>query len=229
MPAAPIPPDEEVRLRALREYEILDAATEQAYDDVVRVAATICGTEMAAVTFIDEARQWLQAEVGIGARETSRDAAFCAHTILDASPLIVPDARDDARFADNPFVRGAPRIRFYAGAPLITPGGQRLGSVCVFDDAPRELAPPQVEALEALARLVVRQLEQRRTAKQLAEALGQVRTLSGLLPICAYCKRVRDDADYWHEVEEYLGAQTGARFTHGICPSCVAIHFPVAR
>lgn len=229
MPAAPIPADEAARLSALRAYEILDAATEQAYDDVVRLAATICGTEMAAVTFVDEARQWLLADVGFGTRETARDTAFCAHTILDASPLVVPDARDDARFADNPFVLGAPRIRFYAGAPLITPGGQRLGSVCVFDDAPRELTPPQVEALEALARLVVRQLEQRRTAKQLAEALGQVRTLSGLLPICAYCKRVRDDADYWHSVEEYVGERTDARFSHGICPSCSAIHFPVDR
>ncbi|HTO74156.1 MAG TPA: GAF domain-containing protein, partial [Gemmatimonadales bacterium] len=133
------------------------------------------------------------------------------------------------RFADNPYVLDDPFIRFYAGAPLTAAGGQRLGSVCVMDRRPRELSAEQLRALEALARQTVAHLELRRVSRQLADSLQRVRTLSGLLPICAYCKKVRDDKAYWREVESYIRERAPVDFSHGICPDCAARHFPEAE
>jgi GAF domain-containing protein len=140
--------------------------------------------------------------------------------------MIVPDATSDPRFATNPLVTGSPNIRFYTGAPLVTTSGHSLGTLCVIDRVPRTLTPAQLEALEALGRLVVAQLELRRTSSDLAEALGRVRILSGLLPICGYCKRIRDDRDYWREVEAYVRSQAPVEFSQGICPRCMAERFP---
>ena len=226
MPPAPRPLSELDRLQALREYHALDTGPEQAFDDIVKLASHVCGTPIAVVTLIDEERQWFKAKIGLAAQETSRDIAFCAYTILGTDTMVVPDARADPRFVDNPFVTGDPRIRFYAGSPLTTSAGHGLGSLCVVDYQPRQLSPEQLGALQALSRQVVTNLELRRTAGHLAEALERARFLSGLLPICSYCKRVRDDKNYWREVEAYVRANAAVEFSHGICPRCIAEHWP---
>jgi len=162
------PDDEQARLEALREYAILDTLPEEGYDDVARIAAQICQTPIALVSLVDEDRQWFKAHVGLDATETPRDVAFCAHAILEPdSLLVVPDASRDPRFADNPLVTGAPGIRFYAGAPLVTPEGHALGTLCVIDRQPGTLAADQRSSLQALARQVVSQLELRRTVSEL--------------------------------------------------------------
>src|SRR5262249_11316417 len=130
---APRPADEPKRLAALRRYGILDTPPEPAFDDLARLASEICGTPMSLVTLIDADRQWFKARVNIDARETPRDIAFCAYTVMGHELLVVPDAREDRRFADNPFVTGEPGIRFYAGAPLVAPDGSSVGSLCVAD------------------------------------------------------------------------------------------------
>src|SRR5262249_51636399 len=155
MTSAPLPEDETTRIQTLRSYEILDTEPEQEFNDLTLLASHICRAHVAMITFIDEHRQWFKAKVGSAVSETPRDVAFCAHTILQHDVMIVPDATADRRFSDNPFVVNDPKIRFYAGAPLIAPDGQSLGTLCVVDLVPRELTESQVAALEALARQVV--------------------------------------------------------------------------
>ena len=169
---ATIPENENARLAALASYQILDTLPEQSYDDLTRLASSICGAPMALISLIDQDRQWIKSRVGVDVTETPRSVAFCAHTILHPQEmLIVPDARQDPRFADNPFVQGEPHVRFYAGAPLVTSAGHALGSLCVVDHTPRNLTPQQQEDLQALARQVMVQLELRRTLveRKLAE------------------------------------------------------------
>ena len=218
--AAPQPANEAARLNALRQYAILDTAPEQGFDDLVRVASILCGTPISLMSLVDETRQWFKAKLGLAASATPREHAFCAHAILGNAALVVEDARADRRFADNPLVVGDPNIRFYAGAPLITPAGEALGTLCVIDQTPRQLSAEQVEGLEVLARQIVTQLELRRVTKALADALGGLKTLQGLLPICAWCKDIRDDAGYWKSVEQYLQSTVGLEMTHGVCPNC---------
>lgn len=217
---APIPDNEAQRLAALQEYRILDTAAEQAYDDIVALAAYLCGVPIALISLVDESRQWFKSRLGLNEKETPRDVAFCAHAILQTEPLIVRDALKDTRFSDNALVTGSPHIRLYAGFPLVNPDGFALGTLCVIDRKPRRLSAEQKTAMQALARQVMALLELRRVSAQMAEALEKVKTLHGLLPICAWCKRIRDDKGYWSQVEAYIHAHTGADFTHGICPDC---------
>lgn len=161
------PATEAERLRALRAYEILDTPAEQAFDDLARVASYICDTPIALVTLIDSDRQWIKARVGLDVQETSRDAAFCAHTILGRGIMEVGDATKDPRFEGNPFVVDAPNIRFYAGMPLVTSDDHALGSLCVIDREPRHLSAGQRDALEALGRQVVAQFEAHRNFRRL--------------------------------------------------------------
>jgi formate hydrogenlyase transcriptional activator len=167
----PAPVDEQERLDALRRYKILDTLPEPEFDDLALLAARICGTPTALVTLVDADRQWFKAKVGFEATETSRDLAFCSHAILNSDLLVVPDASTDNRFSTNPLVTGPSHIRFYAGAPLIAPGGHALGTLCVIDRVPRQLAPEQAKALHALSRQVVAQLELRRARADLQSAL----------------------------------------------------------
>ncbi len=167
------PADESARLDALRSYDILDTPPEAGFDDLARLAADVCGTPMALVTFVDADRQWFKAAVGVNLDATPRDVSFCAHTILGSELLTVADAAADPRFADNPFVVGEPHVRFYAGAPLIASGGHALGAICVIDRVPRELTAPQQSALTALGRQVVAQLELRRSANPVSAAERQ--------------------------------------------------------
>lgn len=161
MPAAPIPPNEEARLAALHRHDILDSGSEAEYDDLTRIAAQICGTPIALISLIDSERQWFKSRIGLEVAETPREQAFCAYAIHESATLVVSDAANDERFADNALVLGDPRIRFYAGAPLQTGDGLSLGTLCVIDREPRTLSTEQREALEALARQVVRLIELR--------------------------------------------------------------------
>lgn len=217
------PTNEAERMAALRSYDILDSDPERNFDDLARIASHVCGAPIALVTLVDDERQWFKARVGLDATETPRADAFCAHAILDDQTLIVPDAEADERFRDNPLVLGHPDIRFYAGAPLRTADGHGLGTLCVIDSEPRlenPLTAGQLESLEALSRQVVRLLELRRTGSLLADALARTKLLAPLVPVCAWCKKIRDDENYWSSVSEYLEAQAGVDTTHGICPDC---------
>ena len=215
------PANEADRLVALREYHILDTEAEPAYDDIAQLAAEICGVPIALVSLVDESRQWFKARTGMEDQETSREVAFCAHAILQLEPLIVRDALKDERFVDSALVVNAPHIRFYAGYPLINPEGFALGTLCALDRKPRQLSAKQDRLMKALARQVMALLDARRISNHLAKALENIEYLHGLLPICAWCKRIRDDHGYWNKIESYIEAHSTAEFTHGICPECM--------
>jgi len=166
------PANEEARVIALDKYAILDTDPEQFFDDLTLLASHVCKTPIALISLVDEDRQWFKSRVGMDASETSRDIAFCSTAILQTDVFVVPDALADERFRNNPLVVSDPHIRFYAGAPLINEDGYALGTLCVVDRAPRELAPEQKEALKALSRLVLAQLEFRRNLILLKEALS---------------------------------------------------------
>ena len=172
---APIPENELARLDALKRYAILDTFPEQEFDDLSRLAALICGTPIALVSLVDADRQWFKAKVGIDEAETPRDVAFCAHAILQRDVMVVPDALTDDRFRGSPLVTERPRVRFYAGAPLITHDGHALGTLCVMDHVPRDLTSDQKQALKALGRLVVAQIELRRSVSDQSQAIRERR------------------------------------------------------
>ncbi|HVE70483.1 MAG TPA: PAS domain S-box protein [Thermoanaerobaculia bacterium] len=157
---------ENERLAALARYAVLDTTAEDAFDELVQLASSICATPIALISLVDATRQWFKARVGLEAPETPRQISFCTHAIRQNDLFVVHDAQADPLFAENPLVTGDPHIRFYAGAPLITPDGFNLGTLCVIDREPRVLDPAQQQALVALARQVVVQLELRR---QIAE------------------------------------------------------------
>lgn len=201
--------DEPARISALHRYRILDTEPEQRFDDLTMLASQICDTPMSLITLIDSDRQWFKSRVGLDVTETSRSVAFCTHAIQQPAIMQVADATHDARFRDNPFVTGEPNIRFYAGAPLVTPDGQALGTLCVLDVKPRTLTPDQLRALDALRRQVQALLELRGNLDALAAALqerdraeaaqtalvDELRTslqkvdkLTGLMPFCSTCE-----------------------------------------
>ena len=363
---------EEIRLRELYCYEILGTPDDPVFDDLTRLAAQVCETPMAVISFMDRDRQWFKSRYGLRAREYPRHNTFCAQVIREDDLLIVPNSDEDERFVDSVAVVGDEQARFYAGAPLRTPGGHVLGALSVLDRRPRTLNQSQRESLRALGRQVIAQLELRRSiaelhraaeertkvqaelrkseqrfqefmdnspalayikddhgrflyvnkrlaeeferpvsdwlgrtdqdiipadaarvledhdlsvfndgqtrvldeivplpsgsvrhylsykfllrddrgteqlgglsfditdrkkaehererlVSELQEALAQVKTLKGFLPICASCKNIRDDEGYWQQIESYLCDHADVEFSHGICPACIEKYYP---
>jgi len=168
---AALPENEANRLAALRRLELLDTQPEPEFDELVSLAAAICGTPISLVTLVDERRQWFKAAVGLDAKETPREVAFCAHSILQSELFVVEDARNDERFAANPLVTGKPKIRFYAGMPVSSPDGFPMGTLCVIDRKPRKLTKTQANMLVVLAKQVGARMEMRMQRKQLQTAL----------------------------------------------------------
>ena len=151
---------EKQRLSALRAKKILDTLPEKVFDDITKIAAAICNTPVALVSFVDEDRQWFKSRYGLSLLETPRDDSFCAHAIKDPFEIMeVPDATRDQRFRDNPLVLEEPRMKFYAGAPLVDGEGFPLGTVCVIDQKPKTLSHDQKSALGALSRVTMHILE----------------------------------------------------------------------
>ncbi|HEV8550560.1 MAG TPA: protein kinase, partial [Polyangiaceae bacterium] len=179
---APIPDDEENRLSLLRACNIIYTPAEAAFDDVARLAADICGTEIALITLVDADRQWFKARVGVTQTDTARDLSFCGHCITDRHPLVVEDTHSDGRFADNPLVTGDPHIRFYAGVPLLVAEGSAVGALSVADRSPKSLTPRQITSLERLAAQVSRELRLRRDLEQVRASLRPRRADMAVVP-----------------------------------------------
>lgn len=232
-----LPASEQHRLAVLFSYDIMDTLDEQAYDDLTRLAAYICDTPFSVISLLDSQRQWFKSRFGHDARQGSRKDSFCTHAILNPkSIMVVPDALLDPRFVHNPAVTGPPHVRFYAGAPLVTPCGEALGTLCVFDSQPRQLSTPQREALGTLARQVMAQLELRKVIRsqedntrtlrhsqhqleaqqqqlqrqqtELQEANQQLRTLSLTDSLTGLCNRRAFDARMSEEVERSVRTRT---------------------
>lgn len=159
MPAAPTPPDEEERLHALRRLGILDTPAEERFDRLTTVAVAALGAPMAAISLVDSDRQWFKSSIGLDVSETPRDVAFCAHAILSDDPLVVEDATEDSRFADNPLVAGPMGVRAYAGVPLESASGHHLGTLCVIDRRRRSFTEDQILLLRQLAEWASKELE----------------------------------------------------------------------
>lgn len=171
----PQPEDETGRLRALCAYEVLDADAEALLDDLTALAAQICEVPIALISLVDAERQWFKSRFGLETTETPREYSFCAHAIAGEELFLVSDATADSRFFDNPLVLGAPEIRFYAGAPLRTPDGHHIGTLCAIDRRRRELTLDQSDSLVRLARQVVAHFEARVQGRELAEVIEMER------------------------------------------------------
>ncbi|WP_246022745.1 sensor domain-containing diguanylate cyclase [Cognatilysobacter terrigena] len=208
-------PNEVQRQRELDVYRVVDSLPEAAYDDIARLASMLCDAPIALISLIDRDRQWFKARTGLQVPETPREVAFCDHAIRQPDRLMeVPDALNDERFVDNPLVTGEPNMRFYAGMPLVTPGGAAIGTVCVIDDRPRTLDDTQRAALESLARLTMNLMEATRRERQLERAVrlepaARVTAVAGasdsaLRPYAIAIFQIQDFAN----VAELQGART---------------------
>jgi PAS domain S-box-containing protein len=211
MPPAPWPPNEAQRLARLRSLGVLDTLPQKAFDDITSIASAVCAAPLALISLVDSDREWFMSRLGLDLTQLSRERSFCAHAILEQDTVtVVPDATQDPRFHDNPLVRDAPTVRFYAGAPIVTPDGFALGTVCVFDQRARDLTEVQTEALRTLADLVVTLLEHERlrlleVERQSREARVHHERLVAMstsgLDVKAYISR---DYVYLHVNETYL-------------------------
>jgi PAS domain S-box-containing protein len=192
--------NESDRLAALYSYHILDSLPEEEYEEITQLAAQICQTPIALISLVDHQRQWFKSNRGLTIRQTPIEQSFCAYTIRNPSQTnVVPDARLDPRFADNPLVRGEPNMVFYAGSPLIDENGFALGSLCVIDQQSRQLSPSQVSALDILAKQVVRLLELRKKTKALQESEARFRTMAEASPILIAMADESSQATYFNK------------------------------
>ena len=224
--AFPIPDNEATRLRVLADYNIMDTLSEQAFDDFAKLASSICGTPIALITLLDEQRQWFKANYGLDVSETPRSQAFCAHAIMDPSDVMtVEDATVDQRFATNPLVTGDPNIRFYAGAPLVTPTGEALGTLCVIDREPRTLTETQREALTILSRQIIVQLELRRSIEVLEEAvLDQEKYVEMMQEYQRDIEKVRVQLESQSVTDVLTGVKNRRSFDLRLEEECVRAH-----
>jgi len=192
MKVAPLPDDEKARLETLRKYEILDTEPDEALDAMVELAAYICDVPISAISLVDENRQWFKAITGLDAKETPRDIAFCAHAILQATPLVVPDATKDERFHDNPLVTSQPGIRFYAGVPLATPEGDHIGTLCVIDREPRQLSQKQLNAIGVLSKNIMAHLNLRLSHKRARQYMADLQLAASIFDAASEAMLVTD-------------------------------------
>ena len=180
--APEIPTDEIQRIQVLKAMNILDTPPEFSLDEIATLASRICNTPISLISLIDENRQWFKSKVGISVSETPREHSFCGHAVFNSKTLIVEDSHLDSRFKGNPLVTGDPRVRFYAGAPLITSNGQALGTLCVIDHVPRTLSLDQIDALEILSRQVVRNFERNKIELELMIQKNFLNSIVNVLP-----------------------------------------------
>lgn len=163
----PLPHNEQLRLSALKRYNILDTLPENVFDDAVKLVSYICGVPIAHISFIDDTRQWFKSEIGIGISEVTRDISFCRYTIMDSALVEIPDTHLNQRFKKDPNVTGGFKVRFYAGIPLTTPDGFNIGTICAIDYVPKELNDHQRNALSIIAKHIIDELELRTTNTEL--------------------------------------------------------------
>jgi PAS domain S-box-containing protein len=208
--SAPLPANEPDRLTALRALDVLDTPPEQAYDDLSALAAYVCQTPVALISLVDENRQWFKSRVGWTTSESPREVAFCAHTILQSDLLVVPDARADERFANNPLVTSPPSIRFYAGAPLVTDEGYVLGTLCVIDHQPRELTTEQGRALRIVSHQVMAQLQLGKQLEERTRSNAQLAELNQVLR-CEVGQRVQVEKELRKSRERFELAVRGSQ------------------
>ncbi|MGB3638482.1 MAG: GAF domain-containing protein, partial [Rivularia sp. (in: cyanobacteria)] len=161
--------DEKLRLKALYQYGILDTLPEQAFNDLVLLASQVAGTSIALINFVDAKRQWFKAKRGFSVSEMPRNIGFGSLCVSLGETLLIPDTLADEKFATNHVVVSEPNVRFYVGIPLIAPGGEVIGTLCAIDTVPRSITPQQIESLEAISRLIIKQLEIRTGLNQLAD------------------------------------------------------------
>lgn len=153
-----IPENEKQRLESLHALSILDTDEEERFDRITRMAKRLFDVSIALVSLVDENRQWFKSCVGLSVSEMPRDISFCGHAILDDDVFIIPETLNDERFVDNPLVIGAPKIRFYAGCPLKTSNGEKIGTLCIIDQKPRAFSDDDIAALKDLAAMVETEL-----------------------------------------------------------------------
>lgn len=215
-------------MAAVLRSDLLDTHSEAEFDEITQLASYICDAPIALISIIDTERQWFKSRIGLDAAETARDISFCGHAIENDALFEVPNALDDERFRDNPLVTGAPNIRFYAGAPLLSNDGFRLGTLCVIDHVARHLSARQRDSLMILSRRISAEIQARTTLRQLDASMarnatlaaeltrskGFLETLVDTLAIGVFAKKQRADG-LWEFV---LWNKAGASMT-GFAPS----------
>ena len=172
----PLPANEKERLEALLSYDILDTLTEEEYDNISKLASYICQVPIASISLIDDKRLWFKSRIGIDETEAPREISFCQYSIMGNEIFEVPNTLENEIFKDNPFVTGKLKLRFYAGAPLTTPDGFNIGTLCVFDQVPKKLDNEQKKALSTLAVSVITLLELRKKNIELQSELENLAT-----------------------------------------------------